>query len=212
MAKLPEGKVIDIGAGESPWREWFPMASQYHGIDVRHASEFAMASRGQDIVLYEGKQMPFVDASFDGAICIEVLEHSEAPEILMSETARILKDGAPILLTVPWSARRHHIPHDYHRFTKERLIKLFNEYGFVEIVISERGNDIAVIANKMIVLTLRLLKPKRFIGLIWTLPIAILSFVFSLIFLCAAHVSMSLGLGSKEDPLGYFVTAVRKKR
>lgn len=32
------------------------------------------------------------------------------------------------------------------------------------------------------------------------------------LFLIAAHVSEALDMGSKEDPLGYFVTAVRANR
>lgn len=102
--------------------------------------------------------MPFESNSFDGALCIEVLEHALSPELLLAETNRILKPGSRLLLTVPWSARRHHIPHDYHRFTRERLEILLVNSGFDSIQIRERGDDYSVIANKLIVVIIRNLK------------------------------------------------------
>src|SRR5437868_1828576 len=56
---FPGGKIIDIGAGESPWREWLPSHCRYYGLDVKHASEFGMKQEGRDIIYYEGKKMPF---------------------------------------------------------------------------------------------------------------------------------------------------------
>jgi SAM-dependent methyltransferase len=206
------GGVIDIGAGESPWREWLPSNCKYYGLDVSSSNEFGMSEQDNNIHLYDGGIMPFADASFDSAICIEVLEHAENPDQLIAEIARILKDRSLLLLTVPWSARRHHIPHDYHRFTRERLSQLFQQHGFVEVEILERGNDISAIANKLIVLTIRLLRPNRLSKVIWTLPLAFFVAPMAGVMLFTAHISMLLGLGSKEDPLGYFVKATRSER
>jgi 2-polyprenyl-3-methyl-5-hydroxy-6-metoxy-1,4-benzoquinol methylase len=119
MAAL-RGDVLDVGAGESPWREWLPQGTAYHGVDVANADDYGMRKQ-HDVIYYDGKTLPFQAARFDGAICIEVLEHVEGPEAFMAELARVLKPRSTLLLTVPWSTRRHHIPHDYHRFTRERL-------------------------------------------------------------------------------------------
>jgi len=41
----------------------------------------------------------------------------------------------------------------------------------------------------------------------WKLPLSLLCGLLATGFIVAAHVSISLGMGSKEDPLGYFVRA-----
>ena len=203
------GDVLDVGAGESPWRGWLPAGTRYRGIDVGHADEFGMRADAGDVVYYDGTLMPFEDARYDAALCIEVLEHAADPRLLLAEIARVLKPGATLLLTVPWSARRHHVPHDYHRFTRERLAQLFAEAGFVDVRIDERGSDIGAIANKLVVLTLRLLRPARLRELPWSLPLGLASSLPAAAFVLAAHCAEALGRGAKEDPLGYFVQARR---
>lgn len=202
-----KGRVIDVGAGESPWRIWLPNGTEYQGIDVGHASDFGMKAKDGDIVYYDGKIMPFPDNSFDSALCIEVLEHAEEPQLLLAEISRVLTVGAKLVLSVPWSARRHHIPHDYYRFTPETLQRLLNAAGFTDVEIHVRGNDVGAIANKLTVLALRLVrcKPSLFALLNW--PIGLLCGVLAVSFLVAAHLSLAWGLGSKDDPLGYFVCA-----
>lgn len=202
------GRVLDVGAGQSPWRAWLPAQTSYQGIDVGHANEFGMEGNVPDVVYYDGRIMPFADGAFDCVLCIEVLEHSQDPQLLVSEIRRVIKPAGLLLLTVPWSARQHHLPHDYHRFTRERLRDLFSENGFEHIRIRERGNDISVIANKLTVLTIRLLHPFKLTpSILWRLPLFLLCGLLSTGFIVAAHLSEVLGMGAKEDPLGYFVQA-----
>jgi SAM-dependent methyltransferase len=203
------GEILDVGAGESPWREWLPGDCTYCGIDVRNADDYGMRPQ-PDVIYFDGKTIPFPAAHFDGAICIEVLEHVEEPEPFLDEIARVLKPQSTLLLTVPWSARRHHIPHDYHRFTKERLQILLERAGFQSPGgIEERGNDISAIASKLVLLTIRLVRPARLAAMIWCLPLAVVVTPLTVAMLAASHLSLALGLGAKEDPLGYFVRAVR---
>ncbi|MCE4543843.1 MULTISPECIES: bifunctional 2-polyprenyl-6-hydroxyphenol methylase/3-demethylubiquinol 3-O-methyltransferase UbiG [unclassified Caballeronia] len=207
MATL-NGKVLDVGAGESPWREWLSPKASYHGIDIGNAEEFGMHGARRDITYYDGRTIPFADATFDAAICIEVLEHVEQPDLLVAEVARCLKARAPFIVTVPWSARRHHIPYDFHRFTRERLEALLAAHGFTQIEIAERGNDIGAIASKLVVLSLRL-APRPKLRSLLTLPFFVLVAPVTALFLLAAHVADMTGAGAAEDPLGYFVRAVR---
>jgi SAM-dependent methyltransferase len=211
MAALPPGAILDVGAGQSPWREWLPAHCRYVGLDVAHAGDFGMAGSG-DVVTYDGGVMPFADASFDGALCIEVLEHAAEPEALLAEIARVLKDGAPLLMTTPWSARRHHIPHDYHRFTRERLAILLQAGGFEHVEVRERGDDVGTAANKMIVLTLGALSRTRGLNALATLPLAAVFAIGAAVMLAAAHLPRGLHLGSDADPLGYFCRATRAPR
>lgn len=204
-----DGTILDVGAGESPWRSWLNEDVRYVGLDVDSSHVFGMSIRVPDVRYYSGAEMPFTNQEFDAVMCIEVLEHAVDPELLISEISRVLRTGGTLILTVPWSARRHHVPHDFHRFTKERLVKLFSEYNFQVVEMRERGSDVSVIANKILILNIRLIRiraewsyPLRFLLGLTIIPL-------TLIFLLAAHISIWRNLGSKMDPLGYFVLARR---
>lgn len=173
------GRVLDVGAGESPWRAWLPANTSYQGIDVGNAYEFGMSRGRPDIVYYDGGSMPFADRSFGSVLCIEVLEHAPDPQSLIAQIARVLKPDGVLLLTVPWSARQHHLPHDYHRFTRMQL------------------------KARLTVLTIRLLAPG--VGLIWRLPLGLMTGVLAAVFIAVKHISDALAMGLKLDPLGYFV-------
>ena len=108
-------------------------------------------------------------------------------------------------MTVPFSARVHHLPHDYHRFTHIKLAVMFADFRGVRI--SERGNDLTVIANKLIVVAMRLVRPSWQTVLI--LPAILALAPLSLAFLIIAHVSLRFGFGSRDDPLGYAISAQR---
>ena len=209
MSCLSQGAIIDVGAGESPWKQWLPQGCSYHGLDIRYSTEFGMSHRGDDITLYDGKVMPFAANAFDGSLCIEVLEHAEDPDFLLSEIFRIMKPGSFLLMTVPWSARRHHIPHDFHRFTKERLAILLAENGFTDIAINERGNDYCAIANKLIVALVRNLHQLTLVNAIYRIPLIGLMSVFSTVMLAVSHISLVFGTANSEDPLGYSCKAMK---
>ena len=202
-----KGRVLDVGAGEAPWRELLSEA-EYVGVDVEVAGEFGMRHKA-DITYYDGNTLPFADASFDHVLCTEVLEHVPEPRRFLVELHRVLRRGGSLVLTVPWSARLHHVPHDYTRFTRFGLNLVLESAGFSGVAIEERGNDVAVIANKLIVVTFRLLLPRVWYYALWTWPLALALAPLTLAALVAAHAAMLLGWGAKEDPLGYGAVAVK---
>ena len=71
-----------------------------------------------------------------------------------------------LLATVPFSARVHHAPHDYYRFTRFGIARMFGSCGSVEV--SERGDDLTVIANKLLVVCVRIARPPWPLG--WRAP------------------------------------------
>lgn len=196
------GSVLDVGCGEMPFRGLLPPDARYTGIDVPAAGEFGM-QRHAEIVDFDGLHIPFADGSFDHILCTEVLEHAEDPAGLLAEMLRVLRPGGTLAATVPFSARVHHAPHDHHRFTRYRLAAMFA--GFGEVTVSERGDDLAVIANKLIVVCMRLVQPSG--ALPWRLPLLLLAGPAALIALGIAHLSIRLGWGSAADPLGYGILA-----
>lgn len=198
-----EGAVLDVGCGEMPFRNLLGPKARYTGIDVPQSTDFGMRAHA-DILPFDGRNIPFPDASFDQVLCTEVLEHAEDPAALVAEMRRVLRPGGVLIATVPFSARVHHAPHDYHRFTNFRLASLFAGFEGVEIV--ERGNDLAVIANKLIVVCARLLRPRSLGGLV-RLPALIVMAPLTAAALAVAHLSLFFGWGSRMDPLGYGVRA-----
>jgi len=199
------GNLLDVGCGEMPYRTCLQPDLSYTGIDVAQAGAFAM--RASDAVVpFDGVSIPFGDASFDTILCTEVLEHAAAPEALIAEIERVLKPGGTLLATVPFSARVHYAPYDFNRFTKFALKRMFA--SFRDVRVEERGNDIAVIANKLIVVALRMASPSRWSLVHW--PLLLLLLPLALLFLLAAHLTLALNLGSKDDPLGYSIVAVKR--
>jgi SAM-dependent methyltransferase len=196
------GRVLDVGCGEMPFRFLLPDDARYTGLDVTGSGEFGMRQH-DEVIAFDGVRIPFPDASFDHVICTEVLEHAEDPVALIGEMHRVLRPGGTIAVTVPFAARVHHAPHDYHRFTRFRLERMFA--NFADVRVAERGDELAVVANKLIVVCLRLANPAR--PLRW--PLLLLAGPAGLLALGVAHISAAFGWGSKADPLGYGVAARR---
>ena len=196
------GDVLDVGCGQSPYRFLLnPETTNYFGIDIVDAEKFDYANK--EITPFNGSEIPFPDEKFDCLICTEVLEHVYEFETLISEMRRVLKNNGIGIITIPWSARYHYIPYDFFRYTRSSLEKMFA--GFSSVQIKPRGSDIPVIANKLIVLWMRNLLPKKLSKLIffplWLLFIPIPAFAVFM-----AHLSLLLEWGSDDDPLGFTIT------
>ena len=198
--------IIDIGAGNAPWKSFLPQGVKYMGLDIENANEFAMRN-SEEIVYYNGGIFPFSENQFSNALCVEVLEHVVDTEFFLSEIYRCLKPNGKVILTVPWSARRHHLPYDYFRFTPEALTCLFKKNGFIDIQITERGNDFAVAFNKILCLIQYLFFPQKKKNLFLTIPLGLMILPSAIIFFLIAHISLIFGVGSRIDPLGYALTA-----
>jgi SAM-dependent methyltransferase len=203
------GRLLDIGCGNSPFRHLLdPARTQYQGIDVEVASSFGY--KNPDTIYYDGKVIPFPDDSFDAVLCTEVLEHVPDHGPFVREMHRVLKPGGLALVTLPWSARFHYQPHDYHRYTPTMLGLIFA--AFRECTVRPRGTDFSSIASKSVVAyvrnLLRMLKPAAPAG--WLLlPFRLAGAVLGLPYLVTAlllgHAGILFGLGSTDDPLGYTI-------
>jgi SAM-dependent methyltransferase len=195
------GAVLDVGCGEMPFRGLLPADTNYTGLDKPQADCFGMRRRPESED-FGGLDIPFADGHFDH-ICTEVLEHAEDPVALVAEMHRLLRCGGTLLPTVPFSARVHHVLCDYHRFTRFGLARMFAGFGAVEV--SERGNDLAGVANKLIVVCMRIARPSW--ALVWRVPLLALAVPVALFARCIAHLSLWCSWGSKADPLGYDIHA-----
>lgn len=204
----PHGTVLDVGCGAQPYRSLLYPADRYIGIDIAEAqSHFGYDA--PDTNYYAGDVWPIADASVDLVLCTETLEHVREPGVFLAEAARVTKQGGGLLLTVPFSARWHFIPHDYWRFTPSSLVDLLEGHGFAEVAVYARGDHVTVACDKAMGLIRPLLLPTgrgalaalvlRLIGLLLSPVLVVLAII--------ANLSL-LGRGG-DDCLGYTVVATR---
>jgi ubiquinone/menaquinone biosynthesis C-methylase UbiE len=201
---LPEfrGSVLDVGCGLSPYRHLLDAeGTTYTGLDIHDADAFGFAEN--DIVRFDGKRIPFPSEHFDHLICTEVIEHAEEPETLIAEMHRVLKAGGTAIVTIPWSARYHYIPHDFQRFTPAKLARVFDRFS--EATITPRGTDVTAIASKLVVLAARGVTPPQPARLAVGLPLLLLASPLLAAALGLGHLSTRFPFGSADDPIGYTI-------
>ena len=121
-----KGKVVDIGAGKSPYKKFFTNVRGYLCLDN-------FDYPGIDIKADINKKIPLKNNSMDGTLCFQVLEHLKEPEKAINEIHRILKPRGLCLLTTNMAVPLHGEPYDYYRFTKYSLEYLFRKFKFIEI-------------------------------------------------------------------------------
>ena len=199
-----EGDVLDVGAGAQPYRPLLPPGARYRAIDAAAARE-AFGYDLPDTEYFEGDRWPVEDFSMNVVLATETLEHVPDPATFLSEARRVLRPGGRIVLTVPFAARWHYVPHDYWRFTPSSLRSMLEAAGFADIVVHARGNERTVACYKLIALVLPALFPPGG-GLRPSRIAAVLALPLVAALALLAHVSLRGGGG--EDCLGWTATAV----
>jgi ubiquinone/menaquinone biosynthesis C-methylase UbiE len=105
LLDLPPGsRVIDVGCGIGSFSALLAARSlDVVGADVSEKNVELVRRRYPQIeaVRADAQALPFEDGSFDGAVCMEVLEHVEDDREALGELRRVLRDGAPLVVSVP---------------------------------------------------------------------------------------------------------------
>jgi SAM-dependent methyltransferase len=209
-AVLPRisGTIVDAGCGAQPYRSLLSREATYIGIDTIEAKS-AFGYETPDTRYYDGHTWPLEAASTDTVLATETLEHVPDPRRFAAEAFRTLRPGGNLVLTVPFAARWHFVPHDYWRFTPAGFGRLLTDAGFVDIKVYARGNAVTVAAYKNLALLAALILPQtgsrfknfalRAAGLC-TLP-------FFITFAVAGNLSLRSKGG--DDCLGYTVFAAK---
>ncbi|TSC57844.1 MAG: type 11 methyltransferase [Candidatus Peregrinibacteria bacterium Greene0416_19] len=137
------GVILDIGGGTGKrYRGFFPHATSIRALDINPDLK-------PDIV-GDAEAMPIPDASIDGVVCSQMLEHVPHPSRALAEMYRVLKPGGKAILTVPQLNELHEEPHDYYRYTKHGLKTLCEEAGFRIVELKQRGKYHGVMAQNRI--------------------------------------------------------------
>jgi SAM-dependent methyltransferase len=144
--KLPSGSsVVDLGAGDAPYRELFGHVS-YLTVDWGHSPHEEAA--GVDVVA-SVDTLPFEDETFDAAMLTQVLEHVRTPDVAVREAHRVLRKGGPLLVTVPFVWEEHERPFDFYRYSSAGVHHLLEDAGFTAIVVRARTDCFSTLAQLM---------------------------------------------------------------
>lgn len=101
---IPGEKVLDVGCGDGSRYSAYLIKSgvELHGTDISgHAVQKASKEGVKACVASLDEKLPFADAEFDSAVCLEVFEHLIDPAFAASEIFRLLRPGGGFVASVP---------------------------------------------------------------------------------------------------------------
>ena len=201
------GRVLDIGAGNQPFRAYLPDDVHYFALEV-------VPIPGNDVIA-SVLALPFTSETFDHAICTEVLEHVPEPAQALREIHRVVRPGGQVYITVPMTWGHHYIPHDYYRYTRYGLLYLLEKTGFrVERVYQIGGLFTAMLARLEDIIgvgVFRLAYPIKFLGgnrARLTVASLLMLPGFIVLDLLASALDRIVP-GARKDALGWSVLATR---
>ncbi len=124
------GLVIDIGAGEAPYRPVFEEC-RFVAIDLaewRERLSYRLDAVGNV------QQLPFASNAADVVLSTGVLEHVRDPFAAAMEMYRVLKPNGRAFIYLPLLRPEHQAPYDFFRYTRYGVEELFGRRcGFVDV-------------------------------------------------------------------------------
>lgn len=115
------GVILDIGSGTQALN--YGSSSRIVRLDIKKTENV-------DIVA-DAHNLPLPDSSFDAITCKQVLEHLNHPHKAVDEMLRVLKPGGKLVASTCFYWPIHGEPHDYFRYTRFGLEKLFEKWSDV---------------------------------------------------------------------------------
>ncbi len=198
-----KGTLYDLGAGESPYKDFFlEYADQYVAVDWAGSYHETKADIAADL----NKPLPIDSEMADTVVSLSVMEHLCEPQTMLNEAYRILKPGGAIVLQVPWQWWIHEAPYDFFRYTPYGLKYLFEKAGFVDLVVEPQSGFFTMCILKVNYFSQRFIRGPRPVR--WAIKAVLVPLWY---------------LGQKAAPLldkldrnwaletsGYFVTATKQ--
>jgi SAM-dependent methyltransferase len=125
----PSARLLDVGCGTGWLAEHF---TDYTGVDGSPDAVGTAVARGRNVQLADvDRPLPFDDASFDGVVLKDLLEHVADPVAVVGEVRRVLRPGGVVFASSPdaqrwvWNDYTHRRP-----FTRVAFRLLFRDGGF----------------------------------------------------------------------------------
>lgn len=195
-----QGCLYDLGAGESPYKDFFlQFANEYVAVDW----SMSIHNVEPDILADLNAPLPVEDAAADTVVALSVLEHLREPRQMLSEAYRILRSGGSLVLQVPWQWWVHEVPHDYFRYTPYGLEHLLSATGFTEIKVAPQAGFFSMLALKVNYFSIQMIRGPMIVRTLIRCVLAIAWYVGQRL---APYLDRLDGNWSLETT-GYFVTA-----
>src|ERR1700741_3490937 len=106
---IKQCRVLDIGCGHKPYQDFFTNCS-YFGLDWG-------AEHSSPDIIGDAMNLPIGSESVDIVFSTQVIEHLPRPQLLVNESARVLRRDGYLILTGPQYWPLHEEPNDFYRFT-----------------------------------------------------------------------------------------------
>ena len=140
-----QGKVLDIGGKKENKRGAFrPPLKQVESWEYLNTDP----STKPDIRA-GAEQIPVSDGSYNTVLLAEILEHVQDPLQVLAEAHRVLAVDGVLVLSMPFLVPVHSDPHDYQRWTRQKLELELQKAGFKIKVFNSMGGILAVIWDLM---------------------------------------------------------------
>lgn len=117
------GDVLDLGCGESPFRDAFPRARHYTRVD--------RVALDPEVRLGDMLAIPAPDGDFDVVLVLQALTDVPRMDLALREIRRVLRPGGRLILFESMCYPEHDAPHDYYRLMPDGLRWLAVETAFV---------------------------------------------------------------------------------
>ena len=176
-ASVSQGEILDVGLGSGSLSfRLAPRGFRIKGVDlsagfVKYVNrKIKEMNLEKQLAVSQGDatRLDFKDASFDGIVCGEVLEHIKDDFLAVKEMSRVLKKRGIGVITVPanpslWDFSDEWAGH-YRRYQKSELRSLLENSGFKVDKIEHWGFPLVRSYHRLIFLPLlkrKLNKPRE---------------------------------------------------
>jgi SAM-dependent methyltransferase len=142
IRRVPNGRVLDVGAGDGylsgrlgeVCREVIGLEYEPSGVSL--AQDLLRDRANVSVQQGDSYALPFADASFDGVVMADVIEHLDEPDRAVSEMARVVRDDGAVLVTTPhWRSDRVWDERHVMEYTADQLRdRMAKSFGEVQLV------------------------------------------------------------------------------
>jgi ubiquinone/menaquinone biosynthesis C-methylase UbiE len=90
----PNASVLDIGCGDGTIDQ--QILNRRPDVSIAGVDLFVRPSSRISVIVFDGNNIPYRDASFDVAMFVDVLHHTKDPEVLLRQAKRVAKKSIVI--------------------------------------------------------------------------------------------------------------------
>jgi SAM-dependent methyltransferase len=161
------GTVIDLGAGEAPFKSYFAKARRYIKIDRR--------PNGSIDIIAQLPKLPLRDRLADLIFLAHVLTDVAETDELLREISRVLRPGGTLLVLESTCYPPHDLPCDYYRFLPNGLAHAASKASLAQCSVHHLGGLFTRLASLVNTFFLGRIQNVPLIGIVASSAIAVVN-------------------------------------